>query len=70
MARILANDGIDEKSKSKLEKIGHTVNVEKIIKNNSMIRDYEILIAYSQIRHNLGWYVLEANSEGIQNSSW
>ena len=40
MARILANDGIDEKSKSKLEKIGHTVNVEGYIKNNSLMRDY------------------------------
>ena len=65
MARILANDGIDEKSKSKLEKIGHTVNVEKLSQeqlNDSGLRDFDCIIVRSATI--LDGTVLEANSGG------
>ena len=65
MARILANDGIDEKSKSNLEKIGHTVNVEKLSQeqlNDSGLRDFDCIIVRSATI--LDGTVLEANSGG------
>ena len=65
MARILANDGIDEKSKSKLEKIGHTVNVERIHQEQLIdagLRDFDCVIVRSATT--LDETILEANTGG------
>ena len=65
MARILANDGIDEKSKSKLEKIGHTVNVEKINQEQLIdagLQDFDCIIVRSATT--LDGKILEANTGG------
>ena len=65
MARILANDGIDEKSKSKLEKMGHTVYVEKINQEQLIdagLQDFDCIIVRSATT--LDGTILEANTGG------
>tara|TARA_B100000900_G_scaffold113475_1_gene94968 strand:- start:9663 stop:10613 length:951 start_codon:yes stop_codon:yes gene_type:complete len=65
MARILANDGISEESKLKLEKMGHTIIVEKINREqllNGELRDFDCVIVRSATY--LDGTILEANTGG------
>lgn len=50
MARILANDGIDEKSRLELERMGHKVISEKVNREqllNGRLRDFDCIIVRS-----------------------
>ena len=50
MARILANDGIDEKSRLELERMGHKVISEKVNREqllNGTLRDFDCIIVRS-----------------------